>query len=59
MRISTTIGMLKNCLLNKNWRTLGCETAKYHNKRVKSPNYGKISNIPKDEVVESNKKVLQ
>ena len=40
-------------------KTLGSETSKYHIKRVKSPNYDKISNIPKDEVVESNKKVLQ
>lgn len=37
-------------------KTLGSETSKYHKKRVKSSNYGKISNIPKDEVVESNKK---
>lgn len=37
-------------------KTLGSETSKYHKKRIKSPNYGKISNIPKDEVVESNKK---
>lgn len=45
--------------LSSEWemkKTLGSETSKYHKKRVKSPNYGKISNIPKDEVVESNKK---